>query len=94
MAVKRKKIGRWIFIAAIFILIGVTITGNLNVYRVHQQTRRLRERIRDLNRQIDSLSIEITRLRSDTSYIEYIAREKLGMARPDERVYKFVEEAK
>jgi cell division protein FtsB len=43
---------------------------------------------------IDSLRLEITRLKSDTAYIERIAREKLGMARQNEKVYKFVEKGK
>jgi len=43
---------------------------------------------------MDSLSVQNQRLKSDTAYMEKIAREKLGMARKDEKVYKFIEEPK
>jgi cell division protein FtsB len=33
-------------------------------------------------------------LTNDTAYIARIAREKLGMAKPDEKVFKFVEKRK
>ena len=42
-------------------------------------------------RTIDSLKIEIERLKNDTAYIERIAREKYGMARENEKMFKFVE---
>jgi len=41
--------------------------------------------------EIDSLTKEIERLKSDTAYIEQLAREKLGMARKDEKIFKFVD---
>jgi cell division protein FtsB len=36
--------------------------------------------------------LEIKKLKTDTAYIEKIAREKLGMAGKTEKVYKFIEE--
>jgi cell division protein FtsB len=46
-----------------------------------QEKRRLTVEVLDLER-------EIYRLRDDTLYIEKVARERHGFARPDERVYK------
>jgi cell division protein FtsB len=46
-----------------------------------QEKRHLTAEILDLDR-------EIHRLRDDTLYIEKVARERHGFARPDERVYK------
>lgn len=41
-----------------------------------------------LTAQIMDLEQEIWRLQSDTLYIEKVARERLGFARPNERVFK------
>ena len=70
------------------------IAGNINLYHVFNKTRQLKAQVRQLNRAIDSLTVEIEKLKSDTTYIERLAREKLGMARKDEKVYKFLEEDK
>jgi len=56
------------------------------------EVRQLKEKIRQAGKAIDSLTIEIQRLKTDTVYIEKIAREKLGMARKNEKVYKFIEQ--
>lgn len=40
----------------------------------------------------DSLQREIAHLKNDTLAVEKLARERFGMARPGERVYKIVEE--
>jgi len=34
------------------------------------------------------LTVEVDRLRTDPEYVEQIAREKLGLVKPGERVYK------
>jgi cell division protein FtsB len=93
-AIKQKKYGRWIFLSALIILLSAGAAGNLSLIRVRRETRRLQDQILELNSLIDSLSDEIGKLRTDTAYIERLAREKLGMARIDERVYKFVGEKK
>jgi cell division protein FtsB len=59
-----------------------------------RELRRKNEEIAVKNRQIDSLRKEIELLTNDTAYIERIAREKLGMARPGEKVYKFIKKGK
>ena len=51
---------------------------------LRQETRRLTVKVMDLER-------EIWRLEQDTLYIEKMARERLGFARPDERVYKITQ---
>ena len=37
-----------------------------------------------------ALRAEIARLRSDPKYLEGLARERLGLVRPDEMVYRFL----
>jgi cell division protein FtsL len=88
---KAKKVGRWIFLAALVILLLLLVSSNVTLYRVYRKTGQLHARVAELNRSVDSLTKEAAMLRSDTAYIERIAREKLGMARKDEKVYKFVE---
>lgn len=67
--------------------------GWLALYKSHQQTRNLKMEVENSHQMIDSLKKEISRLKNDTAFIERIAREKLGMARRDEKIFKFVEES-
>jgi len=68
--------------------------GKQGVYYLYRQQQERLLEIRNDRRVIDSLQREIKMLTNDTAYIERIAREKLGMARPDEKVFKFVEKRK
>ena len=68
--------------------------GKQGIYYLYRQQRERTAEIRNDRRVIDSLQREIKKLTNDTTYIERIAREKLGMARPNETVYKFVEKRK
>jgi cell division protein FtsB len=38
-----------------------------------------------------ALRAEITRLRSDPKYLEALARKRLGLVKPDEMVYRFLD---
>ena len=55
------------------------------------KTRRLENDIELQKAKGDSLFNSRDRLLSDTTYIEKIAREKLGMAKEDETVYRFID---
>jgi cell division protein FtsL len=65
--------------------------GFLDMYRAYKQDRELTQKIEAARAEADSLKAEIERLKSDTAYIEGIAREKLGMARKGEKIIKFVD---
>jgi len=65
--------------------------GVVSLYRTWRQMGRLNDSLAVSRRTIDSLKTEIQRLTSDTAYIERIAREKYGMARENEKMYKFIE---
>jgi len=96
-SLKGKKIGRWIAIALVCLLIFSVFTGKSNIIRLYQSHTEVKNRLdkkQRLHHEIDSLKIENTKLKTDTAYIEKIAREKLGMARKDEKVYKFIGESK
>ena len=93
------KRGRKILIiAAIITAIAAIATlavgdrGFLDMYRLHKDDNNRVREIEAARAEIESLKVEIERLKNDTAYIEKIAREKMGMARKGEKIFKFVEE--
>jgi cell division protein FtsB len=77
----------------LFLLVGKF--GLINLYlKVYRPQAAQRNEVRQLRLVVDSLEREKTRLESDTAYIERIAREKLGMVKKGETVFKFVDEEK
>ena len=91
---KKKKMIILLAGAALLGAIGVFLFGRQGLIYPYRQPKQKQLEIEENRRIIDSLREEIQRLTNDTAYIERIAREKLGMARPDEKVYKFVEKRK
>jgi cell division protein FtsL len=92
---KIKKVGRWLILVVIAIVFGFLFIGNdsiVNVSKLRSDVKRKEREIQKGHREIDSLTLEQKRLKTDTGYIEKIAREKLGMAGKNEKVYKFIEE--
>jgi cell division protein FtsB len=79
--------------AAITVLAILTFMnqGFLDMYSAYKQDRELTLKIKAARAEADSLRSEIERLKSDTAYIEGLAREKIGMARPGEKIIKFTE---
>lgn len=66
--------------------------GIATYFQTKRKISTLKSEIAQSQKTIDSLKLEINQLQNDTSYIEKIAREKYGMARSDETMYKFIEE--
>jgi len=92
------KKGRIILLAATAAFIAGTLLFLFGrpqgVYYQHRELKRRAVEIAAHRKTIDSLTDVITKLTNDTTYIERIAREKLGMARKNETVYKFIEKRK
>jgi cell division protein FtsB len=90
----KKKIIIWS--AALALVAGALFFffGRQGVFYPWSELQRKNDEIAAKTRQIDSLRREIDLLTNDTAYIERIAREKLGMARQNENVYKFIEKGK
>jgi cell division protein FtsL len=86
-----KRVIGWVVIAGLLCGAGFFFFGKQGIYYLIRDQRAKSAEIRQGRHTIDSLRQEIARLTSDTAYIERIAREKLGMARPDEKIYKFIE---
>jgi cell division protein FtsL len=82
------------------LLVGFIIfmfSGNYGFYKMwqlHREIKQLEQELQKVKEQRNRLLSEKEKLLKDYSYIEKIAREKLGMARPNEDVYKFVPKQK
>jgi len=99
MKKNRKAVGRLAILVGggLFVLGAIWFlfsgpAGIISMYRSGKELRRLQTEMACVHARIDSLTSEIDRLKSDTVYIEKMAREKLGMARPGEKIYKFIEQ--
>lgn len=68
--------------------------GGQGIYYQHKELARREAEIRAHRHTADSLREVIRKLTNDTAYIERIARENLGMAAKNEKVYKFIEKRK
>ena len=62
--------------------------GYLSLRRSEQQIEQLRLEIDRLDRENSDLSGEIRALQSDPAAIEKVAREDMGLARPDELIFR------
>ena len=93
---KKKKLAALIIVSVVAVAVMAVLTfgdrGFLDVYRLHSMETVRAKEVAEAQAKIDSLKAEIERLKNDTAYIEKIAREKLGMAKKDEVIFKFVEE--
>jgi cell division protein FtsB len=81
------------FAAALFVFL-FAIGGNyglLNVVKLRRERTALESRNRALEEERDRLRQEIVRLKYDKREIERVARQNYGMAKPGEKVIKFVE---
>ena len=91
----KRKIGLLVIAAGTLSILIFLMSGDqgiIELYKSHQDINNKNAEIKQLHHTIDSLTIELGKLSSDTVYLERMAREKLGMAKKNERIYKFVEE--
>ena len=75
-------------LAGIVIVAAIYFPGFSKLQELREENRNLEKRIEVLTRTNLELEKEKNRLESDPSYIEKIAREKLGMAKKDEIILK------
>jgi cell division protein FtsB len=89
---KRLLIAACIIFAAYFLasfILGEM--GLIKYYRMKEQYTALTEEIALLKRDNENLRKTVHSLKNDPAYIERIARDKLGLARPGEIVYYYGE---
>ena len=64
--------------------------GFVRIWNLHQKKKDLELESKKLQFRILDLQVEKDKLKNDKSYLEKIAREKLGMVKEGEKVYQFV----
>jgi cell division protein FtsB len=65
--------------------------GFWEVYKYSRHLQRLENRVRTLEEESQRLQRQVTELRSDPYQVEKLAREDLGLARPDEFIFEIVD---
>ena len=83
-----KKRITYIAIIGIFIIAAVFLPGFSKLQKLREKNRNLERRIEILTKANEGLAKEKEKLENDPSYIEKIAREKLGMAQKGEIILK------
>lgn len=92
---KKKRFGIFAIICIVIFILIISLSGKqglISLYKNHTEYLQQSKKLIRSHKLIDSLKTDISRLRNDTDYIEKIAREKLGMSKKNEKVYKFIEE--
>ncbi len=90
----RGKVLRWlagVILVWVFWQMILAPGGLLQQHALAERNRELQGSLDSLRQMVREREVEISRLEHDTAYIEYIARTRLGMSRPEERVFRFVE---
>ncbi len=65
-------------------------SGMLNLFKLRNINAEKEKELDSLGRRKAALQIEKQRLEKDSGYIEGIARKDLGMAKPEEKVFRYV----
>ena len=65
--------------------------GFFEVYQFSRHLRHVESRIQALEEENERLRVQVTGLRSDPYQIEKLAREDLGLVRPDEVIFEIVD---
>jgi cell division protein FtsB len=71
------------------IWLGFGKNGFLNLYRMELERQANVERVQQIARENQALMDEIQRLRSDSRYVEAVARRELGLVGERDLVYRF-----
>jgi len=75
-------------LAAYHVLTGPS--GALNLVKLREANDDTRKELDSLQARKRDLTLEKVRLERDSAYLERVARKELGMARPGEKVFRFM----
>ena len=93
---RRRRIGGIVLLLVVGAALYYALFGGeysvFDVRRLGQRVAEEQARLDSLRAEVDSLEARADLLASDSATIERIARERYGMIRPGERLYRFVEE--
>ena len=83
---------KWVIFAAVVIYCGITILSQQSTINEHKQTLLdLETQKQELSKRIDALEEEISYMGTD-EYVERTARDRLGMVKEDEIIFKDTDE--
>ncbi len=75
-------------LAAYHVLTGPS--GAMNLVKLRQDNEETRRELDSLEARKRALTLEKVRLERDSAYLERVARKELGMAKPGEKVFRFM----
>jgi cell division protein FtsB len=91
---------RHIFIVATILFLGITTYQLLisdysfiSLYQLRKENESLKKEIAIAEKEIEDRQKESIRLQKDSSYIEYLARTRLGMSLDGEEIFLFVNDS-
>lgn len=90
---KYHRLKKFLILAGIVFLLVTYFGGDfgfIRLSRLGRQKKELQLRSKKLDLEILQLEVEKGLLQKDAYYVEKIAREKHGLSRPDEKVYRFL----
>lgn len=90
----QKRLVRWVLFLVASILLVIFFFGDHGLYQLyHLRSERKATQllIAELRKDQQVLEAEKTRLKTDSDYLEQLAREKYRMAKPGEKVFKVFE---
>ena len=91
---RKKVLKRLLILIAVFLIFYFYFIGDYGFFRLlslKKEKENLILETKRLQAQNMDMEIEIEKLKKDLFYIEKIARERYGMAKEDELIYKFVQ---
>lgn len=94
---QKLPVRRWLLLLSPVLVLAILYSvfagprGLLKVQDLREQKRAMEREIDSLERVRETLLDEKRRLLTDMAYIERLARKELGMAKPGEQVYRFVD---
>jgi cell division protein FtsB len=90
---KRQPWIRWVLLAMAMVILYQMVAGPsglLKLVELRREQQTQRHRIDSLTMRKQELILEKKRLLTDSAYLEKLARKDLGMAKPGEKVYRFM----
>jgi len=94
ISIHKKRIHRKILILIVIIGALIFLLGNKNFQTLlflNKEVAQLRQRIAGLEEENKRLKEELEAVKKDPEYIESLARKELGLIKPGETKYKFIE---
>lgn len=81
----------WIAVAiGSIILISIGDYGLLKMLKIQRDRDQILGQVDDIKQEIGRIETKIEKIQTDSAYIEKEARERLGMSKPGEKIYRTV----